>query len=140
MIRTVPGMRSARARYALLIVPAMVLAGCQDSEAQLAERNAAVAAAARKADAARDVQQEQRELAQAENLQRQETYSEFYGHEGEGDEKKGKAKTDDEDVSADEPDFLDPTSDHFDNTYVVPEPAEMAETSDASVSPNETDL
>jgi len=124
VIRTAHGRRNNAIRCAALILPAIFLSACQSREGEIAERNQSISAAATRADAARSAQQEQARLAR---LEQQQVYSQFYGHDedSEGEEKKKKKlkPMSDKNEAEEEPDFLDPTSDFFDNTYAVPEPA-----------------
>lgn len=138
MIRPAFGGWRNAIRCATLVLPAATLAGCDSREAEISERNQAIVEAASKAQETYNARQEE---ARAARVAQQEAYSQFYGHPEEGTDAKKKPaasarSSSDDEVSDEEPDFLDPTSDHFDNTYAVPEPAEEQAEAD-SIAPDE---
>ncbi len=126
MTRPAQPPRKALLACSALIAPALFLAGCSSREDEIAERNAQLAEQARAIEAKRHatkVSERKKAAPSPKKLGRQEKLADFYGA-GDGDE--------DEDANGEkgkkqeEPDFLDPTSDYYDNTYVVPEPVSVA--------------
>ena len=115
--------RKALIACSVLVAPALLLAGCSSREDEIAERNAQLAEQARTADAKRHatrIADRKTPAPSPKKLARSQSLSDFYGGGEDDEESEGKDARKKDDG---EPDFLDPTSDYFDNTYVVPEPA-----------------